>query len=240
MILSFFHTLLYVPIYNFLIYIAGFIPGGDIGIAVIIVTLVVKIVTMPLALSALKTQKQMKHIEPQLKNLKEKYKDKKDILAKETFALYKNNGIKPFSSMFLTLIQLPIILSLYLVFSKEHLLTANLSILYSFITIPPTISPLFLNIFSITGHSIVLAIVASAMQFLLARYSIIIPEKSSEVKTPTIAEDFGRSMAIQARYVLPIIIGAVAYTSGAIAIYLITSSCVGLLQELFLRKHRVA
>jgi|CXWL01.1.fsa_nt_gi YidC/Oxa1 family membrane protein insertase len=237
MIVSFFHTTLYTPIYNLLIFITSHIPGGDVGIAVIVVTLIVKFVTMPLALSALKTQKQMKHVEPELKKIKEKFKDNREMLAKETFALYKNNGIKPFSSILLTLVQLPVILSLYLVFAKEPLLHVDLSILYSFVSIPENISPLFLNYFPITGHSILLAVVAAGAQFILGKISIPIPEKSGS-KVPALAEDFGRNMAIQARYVLPFIIAVVAYTSGAIALYLITASVVGLFQEFFVRRQQ--
>jgi len=233
MISNIFHTFLYTPIYNLLIVFTDVAPGGDIGIAVIVVTLLVKFAILPLSLSAAKTTRHMRLIEPQIKKVREKYKNNKEKLARETFALYKNNGIKPFSSILAALIQLPIVFALYLVFAKEELLHANLDLIYSIVPIPPVISPLFLNYFEITGHSIILAVIAGLTQYAVAHFSIVIPEKTTE---RSVAEDFGRSMAIQARFVLPIVIMGVAYISGAIALYLITASLVGLLQEFIVRR----
>ncbi len=234
MISSLFHTFLYVPIYNLLIFFVDVVPNGDVGIAVILVTLVVKLILTPLSVSAMKTQRRMKFLEPQLKEIKEKYKDDKEKQAKETFAFYKNNNIRPFSSLLGTLIQLPIIIALYLVFRHEHLLAPNADLIYQFVSFPTTISPLFLGIFPTTGHVLVLAIIAAAVQYLQARFTIPVPEKS-EGKASTGAEDFARALALQSRFILPLIIGVVAYTAGALALYFITSSVVGILQEFYIR-----
>ncbi|MES2225496.1 MAG: YidC/Oxa1 family membrane protein insertase [Patescibacteria group bacterium] len=237
MIASLFHNILYVPIYNLLIFFTGSIPGGDVGIAVIIVTIIVKLIVMPLSISAAKTQRRMKHVEPQIKAIREKYKDDKQAQAAETMALYKNNGIKPFSSIFAVFLQLPIIIALYMVFRHEHLLTANLSLIYPFITLPASISPYFLGLFATTGHSITLAVVAAASQFLQARLTIPVPERSTSAK-PSSSEEFARALALQSRFILPVLIGVFAYTTGAIALYFITSSIVAVLQELYLRRVR--
>lgn len=236
--LAFFHEYLYVPIYNFLIYLVGVLPGADVGLAVIMVTLVIKIVTMPLSFSALKTQRAMKEIEPLLKGLKEKYKDDKEKQAKEMFALYKEYGIKPFSSILMMFIQIPVLISLFLVFQNEPLDKVNPDILYAFIQDPGTFSPLLFGIFLISGHHLVLAVLAAVTQFVQAYYAIPVPPKSEKTaSTPeSMQVEFGRAMAVQARYVLPIIIGVVAYASGAIALYLITSNLVGILQEFIVRK----
>ncbi|MBP6868655.1 MAG: membrane protein insertase YidC [Candidatus Pacebacteria bacterium] len=236
--LAFFHEYLYVPIYNFLIYLVGVLPGADVGLAVIMVTLVVKVVTMPLSFSALKTQRAMKEIEPLLKELKEKYKDDKEKQAKEMFALYKEYGIKPFSSILMMFIQIPIVISLFLVFQKEPLDKVNPEILYSFIQDPGTFSPLLFGIFLISGHHLVLALLAGVTQLIQAHYAIPVPPKSEKTaSTPeSMQAEFGRALAIQARYILPVVIAVVAYASGAIALYLITSNLVGILQEFIVRK----
>jgi YidC/Oxa1 family membrane protein insertase len=232
--IHFFYEILYVPIYNLLIFFTGILPGGDVGLAVVIVTLLVKIVTSPLSISALKTQRRMKVIESQLKHVREKYKDDKEAQARETMALYKNNGIKPFSSIFGTLIQLPIIISLYQIFRKEQLLHTDISLLYSYIKIPDFISPNFLGIFSVTSHSIPLAALAGITQFFQARLSIQIPKQEPGTDGGAGAE-FSRALAVQARYILPVFIVVIAYTSGAIALYFITSSIFGIAQELYVR-----
>jgi YidC/Oxa1 family membrane protein insertase len=175
----------------------------------------------------------MRVVEPQLKHIREKYKDDKEKQARETMDVYKNNGIRPFSSIFVTLIQLPIIISLYEIFRKEQLLHTDISIIYSFVRIPDTISPLFLHIFTVTGHSIILAVLAGVFQFIQARLSIQIPEAQVG---GTAGTDFTRALALQARYILPLFIAFIAYTSGAIALYFLTSSIFGTVQELYVRR----
>lgn len=232
MIGKLFHSLLYVPIYNLLIFFVDIIPSGDVGVAVILVTIVVKLILAPFSISAMKTQRRMKFIEPQMKEMREKYKGDREKLALETMSLYKNNGIKPFSSIFATFLQLPVIIALYLVFRHEHLLSPNTSLIYHFVSLPIHISPLFLGIFPTTTHTIILAIIAAAFQFLQAYITIPVPVKDTNASS---TEEFARAMSLQSRFILPLIIGVVAYTAGALALYFITSSIVGIIQEYFVR-----
>lgn len=234
MIGALFHTYLSNPIYNLLIYLVGVIPGGDVGIAVIAVTLVVKAIVLPLSLSAVRTQRAMKVVEPELKEIKEIYKDDKEKQAKETFALYKKYRINPFASFATLIIQLPILLALYWVFRGEALPNIDVASLYSFVPIPAHISTQLLGIFSVTGKSIVLAVLAGVTQFLQAYFAVPTPAKSEKA---TMQEDFGRAMAMQARFVIPFIIALVAYeTSGAVALYFVTSNIVTLFQEFLVRR----
>jgi YidC/Oxa1 family membrane protein insertase len=234
MFVHLFNTILYIPIYNLLIFFVDVVPNGDVGIAVIIVTIIVKILVAPFSISAVKTQRRMKFLEPQMKEIKEKYKDDKEKQALETLALYKNNGVRPFSSIFASFLQLPIIIALYLVFRHENLLAPNASIIYHFVSFPTHISPLFLGIFATTGHVIILAAIAAAFQFLQAYLTIPVPEKSKDGKA-TGTEDFTRALSLQSRFILPVIIAFIAYTAGALALYFITSSIVGIIQEYYVR-----
>ena len=234
MIVSFFYTYLYNPIYNLLIFFVGAVPGGDVGLAVIAVTVAVKVIILPLSLSAVRTQRAMKVIEPELKEIREKYKADKEKQAKEMFALYKKYRINPFASFLTLLIQLPILIALYWVFMGESLPTVNVEILYSFVSIPAVISTDFLGLFPITGKSIVLALLAGITQFLAAYFSVPTSKKSEK---STMSEDFGRAMAMQARYVIPFIIAIVAYQlSGAIGLFFITTNLITIAQELLVRR----
>ena len=238
--LSFFHTYLYVPIYNLLIFLISVVPGADIGVAIILATLIVKILLLPLSLSAAHTQKAMKAIDPELKAIREKYKDDKEKQAREMFALYAKYGIKPFSSVLSIFIQLPVVIGLYWVFRTEALPGIDTSLLYPFVHAPiTTASTLFLGVLLITGHSILLAVLATGTQFVQAWYAIPVPPASAEVGGSAGA-DFARAMTLQARFVLPLIIGFVAYTSGAIALYFITSNVVALVQEYMVRTSKKA
>lgn len=228
-----FHTAIYVPIYNLLVLLADIIPGGDLGLAVIAVTIAVKFVFLPLSLSAAKTQKAMKLLEPELKALKETYKDDKEKQAREMLALYKRNDVKPFSSILMILVQIPIIFGLYFV-CLNVAKGIDPSLLYSFIPAPEQVSVLFLGTFSVATGSIVLAVIAGLSQLLQAWYVIPIPPKNTS-GTPSMQEDFGRALALQARFMLPVLIGLFAYTSGAIALYFAASNLFMVAQEAFVR-----
>ena len=241
--LSFFHTILYVPIYNLLVFIVGLTPHADVGLGLIGVTLLVRIVILPLSLSAVRTQRSMKIIEPELNEIKEKYKDDKELQAKETFALYKKYGVRPFASILLLFVQFPILISLYLVVRKESLTHVNTALLYHFVHAPALLSPEFIGIFMIAKPSLILAAIVVLTQFLQAHFAIPLPPKkpaapkgkSKETTPDSMQAEFGRAMALQARFVFPIIFGVISYTSAAIALYFITSNVVMLLQELIVR-----
>ena len=233
--MAFFHAFLYEPIYNLLVFFTGIIPGGDVGIAVIAVTIVVRIIIMPFSLSAIRTQRAMKKLEPGLRDLRERFKDDRERQAKEMFALYRTNNVHPFASFLALFIQLPILIGLYWVFRTETLPAIDSETLYSFISAPETASALFLGLISITGSSVVLAAIAAITQFFQARLAIPAPPPLSGAKL-SMQEEIGRAMALQARFVLPLIIGMVAYASGAIALYFITSNIISIIQELVVGK----
>lgn len=234
--IEFFHDILYVPIYNLLIYLVDILPNGDGGLAVIVVTLIVKIVTLPLTVAAIRTQKAMKAIEPEFKELKEKYKDDREKQAQAMFALYKKYNVKPFASLLAILIQLPVLIALFWVFQNESLSQVALPLLYSFVPVPEVVSTVFLGLFPVAGASLTLALLAAATQFAHASVAIPVPPKNTSSTPASMQEEFGRAMALQARFALPLIIGFVAFTSGAIALYFITSNLFTLLQEVLIAR----
>lgn len=231
---AFFHTFFYTPIYNLVVLFAAYVPGGDIGVAVILSTITVKIVLLPLSLSAVRTQKAMKRVEGHIKRIQEEHKGDREKLARETLSLYKEHGIRPFSSIFTMLIQIPFIISLYFVFLHQSLPTVDASLLYSFIHISDLHTSLhFLGLIDISGKSIILALIAALAQYWMSVYTIPATPKTD---SPTKQEEFARAMSVQMRYVLPLIIGFVAFTSGAVALYFITSSLFSVGQEYYVRK----
>ena len=230
---GFFHTFLYNPIYNLLVFLVGVIPGGDVGLAVVIVTLLVKIILLPVSLAAVRTQRVMKEMEPKLKEVRERFKGDREKQAKETLALYKEHHIHPFASIGTILIQIPVLIGLYWVFQSEALPTIDVSILYPFVAAPENVSLLFLGFLDIAGKSIILAGLAGFFQFIQGSYAMPAPPK----KDGTTKTDFAHAMMTQMRYVLPVIIAIVAYTtSGAVALYFITSSIVTVAQEWWVRR----
>jgi YidC/Oxa1 family membrane protein insertase len=78
---------IYRPLYNALVWIIDILPHADIGFAVIILTILVKIILFPLSKKAIKTQLMMKDIEQPLKDLREQHKDNPQELAHKTLDL---------------------------------------------------------------------------------------------------------------------------------------------------------
>jgi YidC/Oxa1 family membrane protein insertase len=129
--LAFLHTILYVPIYNLLIFLVGIAPHGDFGLALVGVVLIVRLILLPLSLSTVHTQKAMQVLNPEIKALQEKYKNDKEKLAKETFALYKKYDLHPFASILTLFIQIPILFTLYFIVRNKTLYSVNTALLYS-------------------------------------------------------------------------------------------------------------
>ncbi|HEY4500739.1 MAG TPA: YidC/Oxa1 family membrane protein insertase [Candidatus Paceibacterota bacterium] len=238
MISSFFHAVFYDPIYNALVALVAVVPGSDVGIAVILVTVVIRLILLPFSLSAARTQRAMKLLEPKIKELKETHKGNKEKEALGTLALYKEARVNPFASILTVFIQIPVLLALYWVFYYEPFSTVdaiNLTRLYSFTPVPMDVSLQFLGIISVTGKSMVLAFLAGVTQFYQAHLALSGTMKPSDAKG--MQNDFQRIMGMQLKYVFPFIIAVISYTtSGAIALYFITTNIAGALQELHVRK----
>ena len=96
MISNIFHIFFYDPIYNGLIFLIGVVPYGDVGIAIITLTIIVKLILFPLSKKAVRTQMIMKRLEPELNKIKENHKKDKQLQAQKVMDLYKQNDINPF------------------------------------------------------------------------------------------------------------------------------------------------
>lgn len=235
------HAFFFDPIYNLLIFILDNVRGGDVGIAIIVLTILIKLILLPLSLRAAKTQYAMHILEPELTSIKEKHKGDREKLAQETMSVYKNAGINPFATILLTLIQLPIIFALYFAVSRGGGVpfpAINTALLYSFVPTPETVNMIFLGLIDIAARSLPLALLAGSTQFFHTKLSLPSLLPKEEHAKPNFKDDFARSMQIQMRYVMPAIIFFVAYTiSATIALYFLVSNMVAIAQEFIVRRH---
>jgi YidC/Oxa1 family membrane protein insertase len=227
-----FFTLVYDPLYNGLVYLVDIVPAHDMGIAVILLTIFVKIILLPLSRQAIKTQIAMRAIAPEVESIKEKFKDKQEEQARAIFALYRERNIRPFASFFLILIQFPVLFGLYWVFWKGGLPNVDTSILYSFVPPPERVNMDFLGILNMSERSIVLAAFAGLSQMLYARLSMGPRKPRAKTDNPSFSADMAHSFDLQARYMLPLIVAGIAYTvSAAIPLYWTASNLFMLAQE---------
>jgi len=232
MIVATFNTLVFNPLYNGLVFLIDVVPYADVGIAVILLTIVVKIILFPLAQKVAYMQVNMRVLTPKIDALKEQYKDDKQEQTIQMMALYKEHNVRPFLSILVVFIQLPIILGLYWVFYRGGLPDIQLDLLYSFIPIPDMVNMQFLGIVDMGGRSFVLAALAGITQFIHSFYALPKPKPRGE--NPTMKDDLAHSFHLQMKYVMPIIVAVISYTiSAAIALYWVTSNIFAIGQELF-------
>ena len=207
-------------------------PFFDAGVIIIIFTIIIKIIILPLSIKASKAQIEMKSTEKDLALIKENYKNDKAEQSKKIMEYYKERGINPFASIFILLIQLPILIGLYQVFIKSGLPKINTALLYSFIGSPIAIDMMFFGILNISEKSIILALLAG-----ITTYFQISHAAGSQTQNSGTQGDIAKAMAVQMKYFFPILMTFIAYTiSSAIAIYFITSNVFAIGQEIYIKK----
>jgi len=230
-----FHTIFYLPLYNSLVFLSSIIPGGDVGLAIVLLTLLVKIVLFPLFQKATVTQMMIKKVEPEVANIKEKYKGDQQTQTVKILDLYRSNKINPFSSFLVILIQTPIIIALFWVFRSN--LAFDAAELYSFVTMPAVISLNFLGLIPLTSKSLVLAVLAGVTQYIQTSLSLPPAPPKKVGSQPNFKDDLSRSMNLNLRYFMPVFVVYLAYTfSSAIALYWVTSNLFSIAQEYYIRK----
>ncbi len=92
---------------------------GNYGLAIILITIIIKILFWPLANKSFKSMKGMQSIQPEIAKLKEKYKDNKEEFAKQQMALYKQYNVNPLGGCLPMLLQIPVFISLYRVLADS-------------------------------------------------------------------------------------------------------------------------
>jgi len=235
MISAIFHTTIYDPLYNGLVFLVGIIPSHDVGFAVIALTIIVRIIVFPLSRRVIESQIAMKKVAPEVEEIKKKYKKNSPEQSQAIFALYKERGVHPFASIGLLLIQFPVLIGLYLVFLRGGLPTIDTSLLYSFVQVPDAVNMEFLGFVDMAAsHNIVLAVLIALSQLVYSRLSMGPREKVPDA-TPveaSLSGDMAKSFDLQARYVFPVMFGVISYFIAAAApLYWLTSNLFMIGQE---------
>jgi len=147
--------LLFNPLFNLLVGITNVLPTHNVGVAIIIVTAIVRLVLLPFSARQMKqmqkNQSKMSDLQKELKEIEKKHKDDKAKKAEATMQLYKKAGVNPASGCLPLLIQLPILIALYRVF-LIGMGEDTFQYLYSFVSQPGQVDLSFLSI-NLDGRS---------------------------------------------------------------------------------------
>ena len=223
-----FTTLIYQPLLNLTVAIYNTIGLNDVGFTVILVTLTVRAVLLPLSLRAGRSQKAMSALAPDVDRIRQQHKD--DLQAQSTAvnALYKERGVSPMAGCLPILLQLPILIGLYKVFSSIFK-PGSLDLLYPFIERPDQILAFSFGFLDVSVPSHVLAVLAGVAQFVQLRYG---PGQQS-------ATGQAAAMNRQMSYTLPVVIVIAGWSlPAALSLYWITTTVASMGEQLYIARQK--
>lgn len=242
-----FNTVLTWPILNLLFWLYDVVPGRDIGIAIIVLTIIIKAVLYPFAVQQIKQQRAMQALQPKMEEIRKRLKDDKEAQAKELMELYKTEKVNPAASCLPLLIQLPVFIALYHAL-QEGLSSNGLDNLYPFIPNPGTIDPTLFGFVDLANPNYVLAILAAAVQYWQTKQimdqtpkAASNPPKEVEGKEGAKDESMAAMMNKQMLYVMPIVTIVIGFgLPGGLILYWLTMSLLTVAQQWYMfKKHPV-
>lgn len=218
--MNIFSTFVYDPLYNGLI--ALYALFGNLGLAIIALTIIIKLALLGLSKQQISSQKEMQEIQPEIKKLQKKYKDDKEKLAKETMTLYKEHGINPLAGCLPLIIQMIVFITLYRVLInllQNDESVVNSEILYSITPEILKVQPFFatLNLAeaaSLVSISLLLPLATAAAQYYQIKMMQAKNAAATEPKEPSKdgQPDFATIMQKQMLVIIPLMTLIIGFT----------------------------
>lgn len=224
-----FHIFFYDPLLNTLVFLYNTVAFGDLGIAIILLTLLIRLILFPIFHKGAKQQAVMREMQSELKEIREKFAKDKVKQSEEMMALYKKYGVNPFSSILLLVVQIPILLALYRIF-LQGLTPESFGLLYGFIETPVEIHHSFLGLIDLSERSILLVSIAALGQYLQGILTLrATPLKGGSSQM----EKMGRTMV----FVAPLLTLVVFFNlPAAVALYWVVSSAFSVVQQIAINR----
>ena len=227
-----FQLFFYQPILNLLVFLYNIVPGHDLGITIIVLTIIIKTILYPLSQKSIKSQKALQDLQPKIDEIKKKFKDNKEELGRRMMQVYKDNKVNPFSSCLPLLIQFPFLIAVFQVF-RDGFNHGSQNLIYPFIERPEVINTVAFGFLDLSERSIVLAVLAGLAQFWQSK---MLMTKRPPVKNEgSKDEDVMAIMNKQMLYFMPAMTIFIGMSfSGGLALYWFVTTLLTALQQLFL------
>lgn len=244
--MEFFNAIIYQPILNTLIFLYNTVSFGDFGIAIVTTTILLKFLLVPLSKKQIESQKKMQELQPQIKELQNKYKDNKEKQTKELMEFYKKNKANPLSGCLPLIVQFAFLIAIYRVlFNISNAgLVVNAQELYSFVSDPGQINKLFIGLIDLTKPNWILAVLAAGAQYFQTKMMMQTAAAKKEVTGKKEQEpeklDFAAMMTKQMLYLGPFLtlfIG-IKFPAG-LALYWLISTLFMLGQQIYIAKKTI-
>ena len=234
-----FNTIFYQPLLNTLIFLWHFVAFKDLGVAIILLTILIRLVLFPLFQKSARQQTVMQRLAPEIKKIQQDHKNHKEKQAQALMGLYRQHKVNPLGGFMLILVQLPIIFAVYRVILKgfsPEVLAANL---YSFIPQPIQLDQSFLGLIDLSKSSIFIIVLAAIGQYFQGRLSL--PSKKTKEKQenqpktskPALAEMINKQMVFIGPLMTIFILGALP---SAVGLYWLTTTLFSLGQQVIINK----
>jgi len=228
LITGFFSATIYQPLFNVLIGIYNVIP--DLGVSIVLVTVMIRLLMLPLSRKSIESQKQMQEIQPQIKEIQAKFKNNKQKQGEAIMKFYKEKKVNPASGCLPLIIQLIILIALYRVFLAVIDYDSATTLLYSFVSNPMEIKSIslgFLDVTAVGKINLPLALVTAGLQYWQGKMMMQRTQKNKPVekKDPNKEPEFGEIMQKQMLYmgpVLTLVIG-LSFPAGLLIYWFITT-----------------
>lgn len=246
-----FNTLLVQPMLNALMFIYKTIPGHDLGVAIIILTILIRGILYVPSLSSIKSQRNLQEIQPKLDALKKKYKDNREEMGRQLMKFYKENKVNPFSSCLPLLIQLPILFALFQVFYAGLAIDAETGLLaektlnnlygplkdYYTTTPVSTIFIGFIDLAKVGNWG--LAVLSGALQFVQSR--MLISKKGPKGMPGAKDENVAAQTSKMMTYFFPIMIVIIGLRlPTGLILYWVAATLFSIVQQyIYFKKHPV-
>lgn len=219
---------IYQPLLNLLIYTYNILPIQDLGVVILVLTLLSRLAVWKPTNKSIRTQLIMKRLQPEMNALKVQFKDDPTAQFKAQQALQKTHGVSTLSSCLPLLIQLPFLIALYQVFQST--LKGSIEGLYAFVQKPEHINTMFLGLVDLTKTGYILPVIAAAFQFWQAR---MLAKALPDTETDSLT----KSMNATTQYSLPLVSLFVGiYLPSGLLLYWVTTSVIMILQQYYVIK----
>ncbi len=223
-------TFLYQPLLNALVFLYATAAFRDLGVAIILLTVFIRLILFPLFQKGVRHQAVMQRLQPEIKKIQTQHANDRERQAKEMMGLYKAHRLNPFSGIFILLVQLPVLIALYQVFSAASNPQALANGIYPFVQIPSVLNTTFLGLINLKSQSIFMVGLAALAQYFQGRAAL--PPRVPGVSLSE-AERVGRNMV----FLAPVLTLFIFWRfPAAISLYWVVTSFFSLGQQLIINR----
>lgn len=209
-----FNFLLTEPLTNTLVFLYDYITLQDLGIAIILLTFIIRLILFPLFYKSFRSQAILQKLQPEIEKIQQLHKHDREKQALAMMELYKNHKVNPLSGFLIILVQLPVLIALYQLF----------------LHLPPDLSATFLNFINLKEANLVIVFLAATLQYLQGKLSLprVRPEQQNQASF---------KMAKNMVFLGPILTVVFLYTlPSAVGLYWLATTVFSIFQQIYINK----